>query len=67
MAELIKSMDKKVKNLTAMDVAFTKIAVMFFMLTIAKLWPTILSLEWYWYAIPWIGFAIKPMASFFKK
>lgn len=56
----------RIKNLTWVDMAFTKLAVMAFILTAAKLWPTILVLEWYWYGIAWILLAISPLYKFFK-
>jgi hypothetical protein len=34
---------------------------------IAKLWPGILGLEWYWYGILFVAFAIKPFAKMFKQ
>lgn len=56
----------RIKNLTWVDMAFTKLAVMAFILTAAKLWPAILGLEWYWYGIAWILLAISPLYKFFK-
>ena len=67
MADLVKWMNAKTKKLDWMDMASTKIAVMGFMLTVAKLWTPILSLDWYWYALIWIVFAIKPLMAFFSK
>ena len=49
------------------DVALTKIAVFAGALFIAKVWDTILDLEWYWYLIIWIVAAIKPMITFFNR
>jgi len=49
------------------DVALTKIAVFAGALFIAKVWDTILDLEWYWYLIVWIVAAIKPMITFFNR
>ena len=49
------------------DVALTKIAVFAGALFIAKVWDTILDLEWYWYLIVWIVAAIKPMITFFDR
>ncbi|MDD5499269.1 MAG: hypothetical protein PHT91_00130 [Candidatus Nanoarchaeia archaeon] len=67
MAGFVKWMNAKTKKLDWKDIAFTKIAVMGFTLTVAKLWTPILSLYWYWYALIWIVFAIKPLTAFFKK
>lgn len=67
MAGLIKWSDKQIKKLDTKDMALTKIAVMFFMLTVAKIWPAILTLDWYYYAIPWMLLAIRPISKFLKK
>jgi hypothetical protein len=56
----------RIQKLTVMDMAFTKMSVMAFALTVAKLWPTILGLDWYWYAGAWLIFAIRPIYRFFK-
>ncbi len=49
------------------DIALVKLSVFFFALMIAKVWNPILSLEWYWYAVLFIIFALKPLYSTFKK
>lgn len=49
------------------DIGLIKIAVFAATLLIAKLWPDILSFDWYWYAILWITAAIKPLYTFFTK
>lgn len=67
MKGFIKSLDKKTQKLNTTDIALTKVAVIFFTLTIAKLWTGILALDWYYYAIPWILTAIKPISKFFGK
>lgn len=36
-------------------------------LTVAKLWPSILHLDWYWYLIIAILAMIKPVITFFKQ
>ena len=41
----------KVKKLTCFDYSIVKICVFTFALLIAKFWPAILKLDWYWYAI----------------
>lgn len=56
----------RIKNLTWVDMVLTKLAVMAFILTTAKLWPAILGLEWYWYGIAWVLLTIRPLYKFLK-
>jgi len=48
------------------DIALTKVAVFAGALFIAKLWNSILNLEWYWYLLICILAAIKPLYSVYK-
>jgi arginine exporter protein ArgO len=54
------------KKIEMCDIFFIKISVIAFTLMIAKLWQPILNLEWYWYGIIFVIFAIKPMIKIFK-
>jgi hypothetical protein len=45
------SLNARIRKLTWDVLAVDKIAVMALALLIAKLWPPILNLEWYWYAV----------------
>ncbi|MFA5736920.1 MAG: hypothetical protein WCX70_01295 [Candidatus Paceibacterota bacterium] len=56
-----------IRNFDWKDVASIKLSVVFFILAVAKLWPDILSLEWYWYGILFFVFAIRPFFRLFKK
>lgn len=67
MAGLIKSMDNKVKKMDIIDLSLTKFSVIFVTLAVAKLWPPILSINWYIYAILGVALAIRPLSNFFKK
>lgn len=49
-----------------LDIALLKIAVFAATLLLAKLWASVLSLDWYWYLIIWILAALKPLYSFIK-
>ena len=42
--------DEKVKKLNCFDYSIVKLCVLAFALLVAKFWPPILSLDWYWYA-----------------
>jgi hypothetical protein len=46
------------------DVGLIKIAVFAGTLFIAKLWNSILGLDWYWCLLVWIIAAIKPLMTF---
>ncbi len=41
--------NEKLKKLTCVDIGITKFCVAAFVLMLAKLWPPMLNLEWYWY------------------
>ncbi|MDD5086593.1 MAG: hypothetical protein PHV16_02475 [Candidatus Nanoarchaeia archaeon] len=64
---LFEFLNSRIKGLDWTDMALTKLAVFAFALMIAKLWTPILGLEWHWYLIAWLVFAIKPIYSTFKK
>jgi hypothetical protein len=59
--------DKKLGNLSCCDFGLIKIGIIAFALMIAKLWPPLLSLEWYWYAIIFVLVIIQPVAKMLKK
>lgn len=40
--------NQKIGKFTCIDMALTKFSVAAFTLMIAKLWPPLLSLDWYW-------------------
>ena len=44
-----------------LNIGLIKIAIIAFVLMVAKLWNSILVLEWYWYLIIAIAAAIKPI------
>ena len=52
---------KKIKKLDVCDISLIKLSTVAFALMIAKLWPPILSLAWYWYLIIAIVLALKPL------
>ena len=47
------------------DVSFVKLSSMAFALMVAKLWSPILSLDWYWYLVLSLVFAVKPLMDVF--
>ncbi len=62
-----KSFDDKIKTMHWYDISLVKLSVLFFALMLAKLWPVILSLDWYYYLILFILFVIVPLIKVFKK
>lgn len=52
--------DAKVKTMSWLDLKLAQLSAVFFFLMIAKLWEPLLSLEWYWYVVIAVLFAIKP-------
>lgn len=59
-------LNKKIKKMKWTDIALVKLSVLFFTLMLAKLWPDILSLEWYVYLIVFLLLAIVPCVRMFK-
>lgn len=55
-----KWLNSKVKKMRWYDVSLTKLSVAGFILMIAKLWPPLISLEWYWYLVIGVLAAIIP-------
>lgn len=51
----------KIKKMSWIDIQFVKLASMAFILMIARLWPPIASLDWYWYGLIMILAAIVPL------
>ena len=54
------------KKFTTIDVALDEVAMFALALLIAKFWAPILSLDWYWYAIVFVVFVIKPVMVMLK-
>ncbi|HAU38401.1 MAG TPA: hypothetical protein DCX07_11900 [Phycisphaerales bacterium] len=47
--------ESKIRTFTIWDMAVFKVCMIAFVLMVAKLWPDVLALDWYWYAL---GFAV---------
>ncbi|MBN1792787.1 hypothetical protein JW826_03830 [Candidatus Woesearchaeota archaeon] len=59
--------EKKMKKMHWYDVSLVKLSSAAFALMIAKLWSPILSLDWYWYLVIALVFAIVPWCDLFRK
>jgi hypothetical protein len=59
------------KNFGFWDVSLTKLSVLFATLFVVSIWPQfadwVATTHWAWFLIPALIFAIKPLASVFKK
>ena len=44
-----------------LDISFIKLSTAAAALLAAKIWPGLLSLEWYWYVVIIIVFAFRPL------
>ena len=65
--KLEKWANAKIKKMTLVDIKLIKLSVFAFALMVAKLWQPILSLDWYWYLVMTIVFAIRPCMKMCKK
>ena len=53
--------------MTWIDIGCLNWAVAGFILMIAKLWPGILALDWYWYGLIGALFLIRPLSTLFSR
>ena len=56
----MKRLNKAVKRFDAFDISLTKLSVAAIVLLIAKYWTAATGLDWYWYLIAFVVFAIRP-------
>ncbi|MFH1199688.1 MAG: hypothetical protein V1708_01325 [Candidatus Micrarchaeota archaeon] len=59
--------DSRVKQHGWFDIGLVKIAVAGFILMVAKLWPPILALDWYWYGLIGLLASLKSLSIIFSK
>jgi hypothetical protein len=59
--------DSKLKKLSWVDMAFTKVSCFAFGILLARLIPGLIEINILWIVAVWILLAIKPLYSFFKK
>ena len=64
---LIQLLNSGKKKFTLLEVISDEIAMFALALLIAKYWFAATSLAWYWYAIVFVVFVIKPLMAMFKK
>ena len=53
--------DKRIKKLRWFDISLIKASVFVFVLMLVKFWPSLIYLDWYWYFIIFLVFAIRPL------
>lgn len=59
--------NSRVKNLGWFDIKLVKWSTAGFVLMLAKLWPPLLSLNWYWYLLIAVLAAIRPTYKALRK
>ena len=64
---IIGLLNNKKKKFTIVEVASDEIAMFALAFLIAKYFSAITSLAWYWYAIVFVIFIIKPIRAMVKK
>ncbi|MEK6916214.1 MAG: hypothetical protein AABW92_00565 [Nanoarchaeota archaeon] len=64
---LKKWMEAMIKKMELYDISLIKLSVAACVLLIAKIWPPLLSLEWYWYAGILVVAIVRPLCLVFSK
>ena len=64
---LISWLNSSVNNFGWVDIKLVKWSTAGFILMVAKLWPPLLSLEWYWYLLIAVLAAIRPVYKAFGR
>ena len=59
-------MDRRIKRMDWIDVGCVKAGAMLFALLAAKLWPALLSLDPWVYAVALLLVSIRPVTRFFR-
>ncbi len=59
--------DKEIKKYHWYDISLIKLSTAAFVLMIAKLWPPLLGLDWYWYLIIALVAALPPLSKMCNK
>jgi hypothetical protein len=60
-------LNSKIQKMNWLDMKMVKLCVAVFILMVAKLWPPLLSLDWYWYLLIGVLAMIRPLYTMFKK
>ncbi len=58
--------DSKIKNFKSYDISLIKIATTALVLMLAKFFPVLTSLEWYWYLIVFFLTSVSVWLKMFK-
>jgi hypothetical protein len=56
---------KKIKKMDVWDLKLIKWSVAMFTLMLAKIWPVLLSLDWYWYALLGVLFMARTVKKLY--
>ena len=63
---MFKWVDDAIQRMRWWDISMVKLSTAAFVLMIAKFWPGLLSLDWYWYLIVALVAAYGPMMKMFR-
>ena len=63
----MKKQNERLKKIDFIDVKMVKWSAVAFALMIAKLWPPLLALSWYWYMLIGIALMIRPLYKAYIK
>jgi hypothetical protein len=62
-----KWMSDKLKTMSVWDIKHAKLSAVAFTLMLAKFFPVLLGLEWYWYALAGVFFMWRPLRKVLAK
>ena len=63
----VEFINKTAKKLDGMDIGLVKLSVFAIAFLIAKYYPQVLSLDWYWYAVVAVLAAARPLYRAYLK
>jgi len=58
--------NESVSKMDWLDISLIKLSVFAFALLVAKYYPSLLSLEWYFYVAVFVLAVVRPMSKMFK-
>ena len=67
MRRLLSWVESTIKYFRWYDISLIKLSTAAFVLMVAKLWPPLLGLAWYWYALIAIVAAVPPLKKMWRQ
>lgn len=65
--EILEKMNKRVRRFSIVDLKLALGSTMFLALILAKLFPQIMTISIWWFAVFWLLCGIKPLYTFWAK